>query len=188
MRSKTKRKISQALVISSLVLTGYLAMAFWQVWWPFARPAADRPNQTIDSAKQQLADSASKVPTDNNNQSSTTTETNPSPSTDHSSKRPDRQQPNYPRQLDITSQGFDQDGNYELRVAANLVAAASAKCELIINQQLIDTVEVQNLPNSSACKGFLINKNKLTKGQNKFQVRFTSGDYTDVVEGEIKGD
>lgn len=189
MRTKTKKKLAAGLMAIIIVLAGYLAVAKWQGLWPFVKSQDQPTNETINSSKEQGAD---QVPSDKKSTDKNDTEpgaiSSDGSTTDAPSKRPDDQKPKYPRQLVITSQGVNQDGNYELRVAANLVAVASAKCELILNNKLIETVGVQNLPNSSACKGFLINKAALAKGQNKFQVRFTSGDYTDVVEGEIKGD
>lgn len=188
MRTKTKKKIAAGLVAVVTIVVGYSAIAKWQGFWPFVKSQDQPTNETIDSSKKQ---GANQAPSDKKSIDKNDTEPgliSQDGTTDAPSKRPDDQKPKHSRQLVITSQGVDPEGNYELRVAANLVAVASAKCELVLNNKLIETVEVQALPNSSACKGFLISKSVLQKGQNKFQVRFTSGDYTDVVEGEIKGD
>lgn len=185
MRAKTKRKITTVLIIVALVAVGYLAAAKWQGWWPMVKDQDRANNETIDSAKKLDADRAqADQKTPNQSAESNSTSGGSSNTTDASSKQPDEQKPKYPRQLTITSQGSDVDGNYELRV----VASSSAKCELVVNGKLLETVGVQALPNSSACKGFLINKTNLQKAQNKFQVRFVSDNYTDVVEGEIKGE
>ena len=189
MRAKTKRKITTGLIIVVLVTVGYLAVAKWQGWWPMVKDQDRANNETIDSAKKLDADRAqADQKTPNQPAESNSTSGGSNTATDASSKQPDEQKPKYPRQLTITSQGSDADGNYELRVVANVVASSSAKCELIVNGKILETVGVQALPNSSACKGFLINKTNLQKGQNKFQVRFVSDNYTDVVEGEIKGE
>lgn len=91
-----------------------------------------------------------------------------------------------PSKLSISHQGFNEAGDYELRVFVDYLTKPGAKCQLFLNQQALATVELQNLPTSSICKGFRIAKNQLRPDNSQFRVVFTDGQFKDEISGEVK--
>ncbi len=175
---KSRKLIIGILMITLVTFGGYFALAKLQNLWPFDKSNTQESAQTIETAKesstQQTASGEQTVSEQENSTNIDSKQSNP--------------QSDYPRQLSISSQGFDENGNYELRVMANVLTANSAQCELLLNGTPYQTVDVQALPSSATCKGFTIKKESLKQGKNNFQVKFTSGEYVDAIEGEFQND
>ena len=179
MRKKQKKLIVKLIVVLAVV-AAYLAVAFWQKLWPFQiKPADMSENPTIESSKQTMA-------RDEISQSEDTKEAVSEQSTTESPQKGGQVTETSSGELLVTSQGFDGDGNYELRTIFNQVVEDGAKCELLLNDQLIQTVEVQNMSNSSTCKGFSIEKSKIKDGTNSYLIKLKTAKFSAQVKGDFK--
>lgn len=182
MRKKHKKLILKILTLA-IAIAGFLVLAFWQKIWPFqVKPADMSQNPTIASSKQTEA-------LDEVSQSSEAKENSPSAPESSTTESPQKgDQVAEPQSGDflVTSQGFDSDGNYELRTIFNKVVGEGASCELMLNDQLIQTVEVQNMSNSSTCKGFIIEKTKVKDGINNYLIKLKSAKFSIQTKGEFK--
>lgn len=170
------KKHQQTVLIKILILL-IIALSGLCVWLYFKKqtPPITPEKQAI---LERQTDTSSTTPS--NNQSTSQQQTTPG------DVKPTQNDHSQPSKLSISHQGFNEAGDYELRIFVDYLTKPGASCRLFLNQQEMAAVGLQNLPSSSICKGFRIAKNQLRSGANKFRVLFTDGQFKDEISGEVQ--
>lgn len=192
---KKSNKLINIIIIIALTICLYFVVAYFNSFWPFRKI---KENNGVSTTNQPQTSTPSEPATDDTkdakdkefkqegSQSSQIIETEKE--RDPENKTAFDESKTYTPSLSIANQGWlpgEEPELYELSVSINRISQTDASCKIYINNNSISTVGVQNLPSSSVCKGFLLNKNQVKTGD-KYKITFESGNIKDKLEGVIK--
>lgn len=180
MTRKQRNNIFKTIIVLNLIVFGYVIIAINYNLWPYHQKKLQTENDSVLNNLEPNSQNSDKA------QQSTTQVDQQTASKEAPSKYSDQTTLAQSRELIITSQGFNDDGDYEIRASVNNLTSSDARCQLILNDQTLETVDLQFLPRSAVCKGFLINKTSLKPGANRYKIKLVASGYAGEAEGSVK--